>query len=73
MINRLTVVGRLTAVATVYISLIQPLWTVSDMVDCGSDLVPAGFFHPPHGRGSLSGMSQTLLALASTAGRPSGW
>jgi len=38
-----------------------------------SKVVPAGFFHPPHGRGSLSGMSQALPALASTAGRPSGW
>jgi len=35
--------------------------------------VPARFSHPPHGRGRLSGMSQTLLVLASTAGRPSGW
>ena len=49
MINRLTVVGRtkFTAVATVYIyvSLIQPLWTVSDMVDRGSDL-SADLFQP---------------------------
>ena len=45
----------------------------SSASDTAQDIVLVGFFHPPHGRGSLSGMSQTLLALASTAGRPSGW